>query len=89
MKMLSDLGLVFLTIIACFQLSLSAADPSALSYADLKDRQSSDAVQYANPLIDTPLVRYYSDKGVCNILPSSVRFRCVSWKLLIAPVAVT
>jgi len=90
MKMLSDLGLMFLMIVACFQLSLTAADPAALSYADLKDRQLTDTVHYvANPFMETPLVSNDNGRGVCNISPTSVHFTCVTWTLFIAPVVVT
>jgi len=64
--MISDLGLVFLTAVACFQLALSA-DSVAITYDDLKDRQPSDALQrsyLANRLIEAPtavLARYYND----------------------------
>jgi len=70
--MVSDLRLVFLTTVACFQLVL-AVEPAALTYADLKDGQPRDALlrSYVGSL---SLPRYYSDEGVYNISPPRLRF---------------
>jgi len=62
MKMVGDIGRVFLTTVACLQLAVST-DPADIAYVD-------DALQrsyLANPLIETPtaaLARYLSNDGL-------------------------
>jgi len=67
--MVSELRLVVLTTVACFQIALTV-DPAVLTYPDLKDQQPSDALlrsYFSSRLIATPshaLPRYFSDEGV-------------------------
>jgi len=70
--MLSDLGLLLLTTVACFQLSLSVDPFSALAYANSEDRKPTDTLQrwyLAKPSDGTPasvLTRYLIDEGVSS-----------------------